>query len=217
MVSSAEKITDRRQATNAFFVTLFTLYLGISGALASRMGTEALVYLSGDPLAQFGALGTALFGVGLAEVWKSQIKSFKLLNSAKFEVILKMEKSLPVQIFGDEWNSLTDKNRYTELTAVEVRLPKLFQGALILCSIVIATYIHGRDGFGVSSIFCLLVWAIPRHGRRAIQGIEGFFKSCFVIACEFFWHIWTFRPGKSAENSIEDLDNNTPAPESHEI
>jgi len=38
--------------------------------------------------------------------WWALLKSYRDLNSAKFDVILAMEESLPAKVFGDEWARL---------------------------------------------------------------------------------------------------------------
>ena len=72
-------------------------------------------------------------GILVAGVWWLQLRSYRSLNRAKFQVILAIEREqLPLAIFGDEWKHLKDagvpgwRGRYAELGFVESVVPGIF-------------------------------------------------------------------------------------------
>ncbi len=70
-----------------------------------------------------------LFGVALSVVWYINIKSYRTLNSAKFEIINGLEQQLPAQGYTKEWELLRppdDSPKYFQLTRVEQFVPVIF-------------------------------------------------------------------------------------------
>ncbi len=113
-VEMADRVSARRGNTNAFFVTVNTALLGF-------VSTVKL-----DP-----SWPVAVGGFVLALTWATLIKSYRDLNSAKFDVILRMEDELPVRVYGDEWKKLKEdpqtwRKRYAEFTTVEWIVPLVF-------------------------------------------------------------------------------------------
>src|SRR5690349_20127285 len=86
-VEMADRISARRGVANSFFLTINT------GLAALLGGNELRWYV-------------AAAGIVLCVTWWALLKSYRDLNSAKFNVILAMEASLPARVFGDEWESL---------------------------------------------------------------------------------------------------------------
>jgi hypothetical protein len=86
-VEMADRISARRGVANSFFLTVNT---GIVAVLASR---DVRWYL-------------AVAGIVFSVTWWALLRSYRELNSAKFEVILMMEERLPVRLYGDEWARL---------------------------------------------------------------------------------------------------------------
>lgn len=121
----ADRISARRTAANAFFIT-------VQGALASLLGYG--IKTAGAPSADqnMGIILFCVIGIVLSYTWSVLIKSYRDLNGAKFSVILDMEKKLPVAPFGDEWKYLKKdpvskwRKRYAELTSVERYIPWTF-------------------------------------------------------------------------------------------
>ncbi|ETR66488.1 MAG: hypothetical protein OMM_12738 [Candidatus Magnetoglobus multicellularis str. Araruama] len=67
-------------------------------------------------------------GIVLNYVWYINIKSYRQLNSGKFEIIQQMEKQLPFQCYSDEWKLLgkgKDSEKYRQLTKIESDVPKI--------------------------------------------------------------------------------------------
>ena len=86
-VEMADRISARRGLANSFFLTANT---GVVAVLGSQ---DVRWYL-------------AAAGVIVAVTWWALLKSYRDLNTAKFEIILAMEERLPVRVYGDEWNRL---------------------------------------------------------------------------------------------------------------
>ncbi|MGH8573922.1 MAG: RipA family octameric membrane protein [Gammaproteobacteria bacterium] len=86
-VEMADRISARRGIANSFFLTANT---GIVALLGSQ---DVRWYL-------------AAAGIVFAAAWWALLKSYRDLNSAKFEIILAMEERLPIRIYGDEWDRL---------------------------------------------------------------------------------------------------------------
>jgi hypothetical protein len=86
-VEMADRISARRGTANSFFLTVNT-------GLAALLGSAELRWY------------VALAGVAFATTWWALLKSYRDLNTAKFEIILAMEEQLPVRVYGDEWDRL---------------------------------------------------------------------------------------------------------------
>lgn len=112
-VEMMDKASDRRSATNNFYVTI------LAGLLA------ALTFLEKDnpkPAQLFLLLGIGLVGVMLCVIWYVNLRSYRQLNKGKFDVIHKMEERLPFPCYDCEWDILT-AGKYKPLTTVEQLLP----------------------------------------------------------------------------------------------
>jgi hypothetical protein len=86
-VEMADRTSARRGLANSFFLTANT---GVVAVLGSQ---DVRWYL-------------AAAGVIFSVTWWTLLKSYRDLNTAKFEIILAMEERLPVRVYGDEWNRL---------------------------------------------------------------------------------------------------------------
>jgi hypothetical protein len=122
-VEMADRISARRATANSFFLTAQTALVAVIG-----LTTPSLLKAP-----WWTALAVAIAGVVLSVSWWLQLRSYRDLNSAKFEVINTMEEQLPVRIFTDEWNILKKdptttswRRRYTELGTVERIIPGVF-------------------------------------------------------------------------------------------
>jgi hypothetical protein len=121
----ADRISARRGTANGFYFTVSTALLATSESLSLATASVA--------------------GIVLAGAWWMQLRSYRNLNAAKFEVIGKLEQRLPAQVFGDEWAILKRDpveravlrskllgrlvkplSRYAELSVVEQIVPLVF-------------------------------------------------------------------------------------------
>ena len=111
----ADKISDRRQSANTFFLTV----------------NSALVALFTVP-----GLGTttwhvtvSLAGAVISYTWYRLIRSYSDINSGKFKVVHRIETYLPIRLFDAEWVILGEgKNpkKYLPFSRIEMRLPWVF-------------------------------------------------------------------------------------------
>lgn len=119
LVEMADRVSQRRQAANSFYLTINTLLVGGSAYLGTT-----------TPSARTGLL-TSLAGVLVCSYWSKAIESYKTLNTAKFAVINEIELSLIAQPFTDEWAKLDpdgDGVRHKPFHVTEKVVPWVFVG-----------------------------------------------------------------------------------------
>lgn len=124
-VEMADRVSARRGTANAFYFTVSSGLLAASETLSLGLATAA--------------------GILLALTWWLQLRSYRKLGAAKWQVITALEPQLPSQPFADEWNFLKAEpveravlqsarlgraikplSRYAELGLVEQVVPLLF-------------------------------------------------------------------------------------------
>jgi hypothetical protein len=121
-VEMADRVSARRGAANAFFLSVQTAFVGAMGVTAT----------DNQNVPWWAALILALAGISISLVWWLQLRSYRVLNSAKFDIINAVEPRLPLQVFSQEWEMLTGNSggpwwtRYTELGATERQVPWVF-------------------------------------------------------------------------------------------
>lgn len=108
-VEMANYVSQRRDMMNNIFETL---NLAIMAAVS-------LVW-------SFKSLFLLVEGLVVCVIWLFFIQNFKLLNSAKFQVINNLEESLPSAPFSDEWKMLKSNKKYMDGTKLEKSLPITF-------------------------------------------------------------------------------------------
>lgn len=119
-VEMADRISTRRDTTNGFFLTLNTLALGIIGFLLEKGATITPKYLAFIPVIAF---------ICFCVFWFRIIKSYRQLNSVKFELIGELENYLPAKLWGTEWKKLgegKDNKKYSPLSELEEKIPFIF-------------------------------------------------------------------------------------------
>ncbi|SFP37102.1 RipA family octameric membrane protein [Salibacterium halotolerans] len=149
MVESSERLIERRQKTNAFFITVIGSLLAIAGFLV-----QTNILNSGSMSILYGFSATSLL---LCYSWKNLIDNYGKLNKAKFDVILRIEKEFSAEIYSAEWISLGKglrPKKYKSFTSTEKNVPKLF-GALILSLTGILFWYQFGDF--INSIFSRLI------------------------------------------------------------
>lgn len=131
-VNAAEKISDRRQKTNEFFLGLNTALIGLLGFMMTKSGsTESSMIL----------FIASIAGTIMCYLWFRIIVSYKGLNSAKYEVIHTIEERLPLALYDTEWEALgrgKDKTKYWPFSHIEQYVPWIFIGlyGILLLSMV---------------------------------------------------------------------------------
>ncbi|MDD4083187.1 MAG: hypothetical protein PHD05_07395 [Sphaerochaetaceae bacterium] len=115
-VESAEKVSENRNSANEFFLALNTALITISGYLVS-INQSNLIY----------SLLPAI-GIIVNWYWSDIIKSYRQLNSKKFEIINNLELQLPINLFAYEWHLLGGGKTkdYKQLTQIEKCIPFVF-------------------------------------------------------------------------------------------
>ena len=86
-VEMADRMSARRGLANTFFLTLNT------GLAALLGGSDLRWYVAGA-------------GIVFAMAWWWQLRTYRKLSWAKFEVINAIELQLPLKLFLDEWRFL---------------------------------------------------------------------------------------------------------------
>lgn len=117
-INATEKISDRRQKTNEFFLGLNTALVALLGFVASR--SEQITTL---------LVLAAIAGITMCYLWYRIIVSYKGLNGGKFKVIHAIEARLPLALYDTEWEMLgRGKNRkiYWPFTHIELWVPWIF-------------------------------------------------------------------------------------------
>lgn len=120
---SADKVTEKRQNTNNFYLAVNTFLVGFAGYLATIELKIVPVMIS-------------IIGVIVSIVWHKNIDSFKKLNSAKFRVIHAIEEYLPLKVYKKEDEYLKG---YYKLTSCEKYIPLIF-GIIYTAIITIIIY-----------------------------------------------------------------------------
>lgn len=116
---SIEKVAEKRQLANTFFLTLNTGILAIIGFLFQKDAPVLLkpLYL----LLPFAGIISGVF-------WLKLVNSYRQLNCGKFKVLSEIETYLPIKVYEKEWGVLAKgKNPkiYKPLTSIERWIPIL--------------------------------------------------------------------------------------------
>ncbi len=97
----ANELTNKRLTMSSFFFAISAALLGLS---IPYLGLPSLII--------------STIGLLLSIMWCLMILSFKSLNSAKFEVIAKIEEKMPIKPYEEEW-LIAKKKRYIKITTIE--------------------------------------------------------------------------------------------------
>lgn len=108
-VDMANSVSQRRDNMNNIFITL---NLAIMAAVSITWDIKSLFIL--------------IAGITICILWMLNIRNYKLLNTAKFNVINSIEEKLPSAPFKDEWQFLKNSKKYMDSTTLERILPITF-------------------------------------------------------------------------------------------
>ncbi|MEO0422741.1 MAG: hypothetical protein AAF184_10425 [Pseudomonadota bacterium] len=125
-VASADRISDRRQLANSFFLTANTALLALTGYFSE----------DGDSLIWLAAFAGILFSF----TWRRLITAYRNLNAAKFDVINQLEQRLPFAAYEEEWVRLKQREAgHGGFSTIESIVPATFMmlhGAVFMFSAV---------------------------------------------------------------------------------
>lgn len=129
-VESIEKISDRRQQANIYFITLNTALISLIG-LSMQIEFLNQLFWPRFLLAAVGGSACIVF-------W-FLIRSYKQLNTGKFTVLHKIEERLPLAIYKYEWEIL-DKGKnekvYFPFSHVELYIPGVLGAIYVVFGII---------------------------------------------------------------------------------
>ena len=114
----ADRVSQRREGVNRLYVSLLTAILVLLAAFL-RYGAGAI------PVKAILTAGGVL-GALLSASWYIVIRSYRQLNSGKFDALHELEEKLAYPFFKREWELLEEgrnRSRYWKLTVVETGLP----------------------------------------------------------------------------------------------
>ena len=141
-VEMADRVSQRREGANRLFVTLLSAMIVLMATvLRFRSGLEVV------PV-KFVVLVLTLTVLSLAASWFIVIRSYRQLNTGKFDVLQKLEEKLPFAFYRMEWERLgegKDWEKYWKLTVVETFLPIIFAAlSLVVC---IFAFLNSEPGY----------------------------------------------------------------------
>lgn len=119
-IESAEKISDRRQNANNYFITINTALFAIISLSFQVDFLKGAGWL--PPLFSF-------IGVIICIIFWYLLRSYKQMNTGKYKVIHKIEKHLPLALYDFEWKILKqgkDRKVYYPFSHIELNIPWIF-------------------------------------------------------------------------------------------
>jgi hypothetical protein len=115
-----DKISDRRQSANSFFLSINTGLCALMGYMFSKevpAELRPLLWVIPFP------------GILISYFWFRLVRSYRYVNAAKFRVVEAIEERLPIAPYAAEWIALRNESkahRYIPLTNLEVWIPRCF-------------------------------------------------------------------------------------------
>ena len=119
-VEMADRISSRRQSANSYFLSISTALVAAAG-LTQRHALSVQQWKL--------PLVIAVAGIVLSYLWYRLVKSYRDLNSGKFEVVHHIESMLPIRPYDAEWKAIgegKDAKLYKPFTHIEVGVPWVF-------------------------------------------------------------------------------------------
>ena len=129
-VESVEKISDRRQNANNYFITINTVLISFLGVLFQVKIFENTFWIK---------LLIPLVGVIICVIFWYLLRSYKQLNTGKFRVIHEIEQRLPAALYDYEWHILKegkDKKVYYPFSHIEIIIPWVFGGVYLILGLI---------------------------------------------------------------------------------
>jgi hypothetical protein len=115
-VEMADRISERRQSANSYFLSVNSAILAFVGYVTSKESSDYLWLLG-------------IAGATLSFLWYRLIRSYRDLNTAKFKVVHQIEKKLPISPYDAEWNAMgrgENPTLYKPVSHIEGGVPWVF-------------------------------------------------------------------------------------------
>lgn len=125
-INAAEKISDRRQKSNEFFLGLNTALVALLGFIVTKTNTTEITWL---------LMLSSMAGITMCYLWYRVVLSYKGLNSGKYKIIHAIEARLPLSLYNTEWEALgrgKKKELYWPLSHIEWKIPWIFISIYLL-------------------------------------------------------------------------------------
>lgn len=126
---TSEKLVERRQSVNSF-------YISVNAALVAFLGAVAgFTEMPGKLIILFAV---SIAGIILDISWLKILEAYGILNASKMKVINLIEKELPLILYDSEWKVMSDKlnsRKYVSFTDSEKRIPRIFGTLYLLVSV----------------------------------------------------------------------------------
>jgi hypothetical protein len=132
-LGNIDSLENRRKVTHSFF-------LSVNTGLIAALGILTQFGLSFESNNHLWLIGGNIAGMLFAYSWFRTIRSYILLGTVKWDIVLEIEKKLPLKIHEIEWEILRSKKgraKYRKLTDVELAIPLIFIGLYVLLLIII--------------------------------------------------------------------------------
>ena len=124
----ADRISGRRQSTNAFFAPV----------------VAALTVTNGSELVADGPWSYLVSAVSvlICVLWWRLLLTYRTLNGAKFKVIHELEEHLPARLFAAEEDYYTAQEgpRHISLSIIESAVPLLLAAAHIAIIVIVSIW-----------------------------------------------------------------------------
>jgi len=115
-LDSIEKNSDRRNSAVKLYITINAWLLSFLGVIVQSSKLNIITAI----------LPVLIVWISISVIFYYLIKSYKQLNTGKFELIHKIEEKLPLNLYAYEWVVLgegKDKNKYFPFSHIEQWLP----------------------------------------------------------------------------------------------
>ncbi|MBU0727455.1 hypothetical protein KKA95_02115 [Patescibacteria group bacterium] len=129
-LESIEKVSDRRQGANNYFITVNTVLISLIG-----MALEGSFIQFAEWIKPF----IAGLGVVICIVFWFLIRSYKQLNTGKFKVLHEIEEQLPIDLYRYEWSVLGKGKKigtYFPFSHIEQFIPWVFGGFYVTLMVI---------------------------------------------------------------------------------
>lgn len=137
----ADSVSKQRSTANRFYILVLS---GLAVLFSAFLQRE-----NGGPI-RWLMIGFGLFGMLLTIAWYVVIRSYRQLNTGKFNALHELEEKLAYPFFRREWELLSegkDSRNYWKLSIVETFVPGIFfLGFLVLVLIGIYLETMGAGG-----------------------------------------------------------------------